>query len=100
MAETKFGTFDELLEITAPEMQPIVQELRQIVTGVDPDAVEVVRLGDRAATYGVGPKKMSEAYVYILPHNIWASLKGQTFPMPVASWKGRARTCATSRSAP
>ncbi len=28
----------------------------------------MVRLGDRAATYGVGPKKMSEGYAYIIPH--------------------------------
>jgi hypothetical protein len=33
-----------------------------------------VRLGDRAATYGLGPKKMSEGYAYILPHTRWVNL--------------------------
>ncbi|WP_396202208.1 hypothetical protein [Gemmatimonas sp.] len=30
-------------------------------------AVETVRLGDNAATDGVGPKKMTEGYAYIMP---------------------------------
>ena len=29
--------------------------------------VETVRLGDNAATYGVGPKKMTDGYAYIMP---------------------------------
>ena len=33
-----------------------------------------LRLGDRAATYGVGPKKMSEGYAYILPYDGWVNL--------------------------
>ena len=68
MAETKYGTFTELMDITVAEMRPIAERLREIVVDVDPDTVEVVRLGDRAATYGVGPKKMSEGYAYILPY--------------------------------
>lgn len=83
MAETKFGTFAELMEITVPEMRPIAQRLREIVLNVDPNTVEVVRLGDRAATYGVGPKKMSEGYAYILPYKNWVNLgffKGADLP--------------------
>ena len=56
-SETRFGTFDELLEITAEPMRPIAVALRTMVLDVDPEAVEVVRLGDRATTFGVGPKK-------------------------------------------
>ena len=74
MTNTKFGTFDQLMDITASDMQPIARRLREIVIEIDPDTVEVVRLGDRAATYGVGPKKMSEGYVYILPHTNWVNL--------------------------
>ncbi|MCO6475111.1 MAG: DUF1801 domain-containing protein [Phaeodactylibacter sp.] len=74
MAETQFGSFDDLLEITAEELRPIASELKTIIQGIDPDACEVVRLGDRAATYGVGPKKMSEGYVYILPYKSWVNL--------------------------
>lgn len=74
MAECKFGTFDDLLDIAGDELSPIVQELRRVIFGIDPKACEVVRLGDKAATYGVGPKKMSEGYCYILPYKSWVNL--------------------------
>ena len=91
MAETKYGTFDELMDIAEPGMRPIVERLREIVVEVDPDTVEVVRLGDRAATYGVGPKKMSEGYAYILPHKNWVNLgfyKGAELPDPAGLMEG------------
>ncbi len=61
MSNAKFGTFEELIDITVPSMRPMVRCPLEITIDVDPDFVEVVRLGDRAATCGVGPKKMSEA---------------------------------------
>ena len=74
MADTKFGTFEDLLAITETALQPIAMRLRESIIELDPNAVEVVRLGDRAATYGVGPKKMSEGYAYVLPHKKWVNL--------------------------
>lgn len=74
MNETRFGTFDELMAETGGPLQPIARRLREIVLEIHPDAVEVVRLGDRAATYGLGPKKMSEGYCYVLPYTAWVNL--------------------------
>ena len=74
MAETRFGTFDELMAQTEASLRPVAERLRQIVLEVHPDATEVVRLGDRAATYGLGPKKMSEGYCYVLPYKRWVNL--------------------------
>lgn len=75
MSKTKFGTFDELMAQAAnPTHEAIARRLRKIVVEIDPDYVEVVRLGDRAATYGIGPKKMSEGYVYIMPQKKWVNL--------------------------
>jgi hypothetical protein len=74
VTETRSGTFEELLEIASPEMRPIARRLHEIVVDVDPNAVEVVRLGDRAATYGLGPRKMKEGYAYIMPHKKWVNL--------------------------
>ena len=74
MTETKFGTFEELLALAEDGLGPIMLDLRRLVLRLDPEAVEVVRLGDRAATYGVGPKKMSEGYCYILPYRSWVNL--------------------------
>ena len=79
------------MDIAVPEMRPIAERLREIVGEVDPDTVEVVRLGDRAATYGVGPKKMSEGYSYILPHKNWVNLgfyKGADLPDPGGLMEG------------
>ena len=50
-----------------------------------------LRLGDRAATYGVGPKKMSEGYSYIMPHRNWVNLgfyKGADLPDPAGLMEG------------
>ena len=66
-SETKFGTFDELVAGVGPELESLARDLRTLILDVHPDAVEVVRLRDREASYGVGPKKMSEAYAYIMP---------------------------------
>ena len=74
MSKAKIGTFDELLEITEEALRPVVAALQEVVFEVDPDTCEVVRLGDRAATYGVGPRKMLDGYAYILPHKRWVNL--------------------------
>ncbi len=91
MVETKFGTFEELLAIAEPEMRPVARRLREVIVDVDPNAVEVVRLGDRAATYGVGPRKMKEGYAYIMPHKNWVNLgfyQGATLADPAGVMEG------------
>lgn len=74
MSDYKKETFEDLLEMAEEKLRPIAIRLREIILELDPDACEVVRLGDRAATYGVGPKKMSEGYAYILPNKKWVNL--------------------------
>ena len=74
MSETKFGTFDDLLAITEDSQKSTLKSLREIILSIHPEAFEVVRLGERAATYGVGPKKNSESYAYLLPHKNWVNL--------------------------
>lgn len=83
MSKAKFGTFDDLLEITEKSQKATVIRLREVILSIHPEACEVVRLGDRAATYGLGPKKMSEGYTYILPYTSWVNLgfyKGADLP--------------------
>lgn len=74
MSEKNTSTYSDLLEITPEELRPIAIRLREIILEIDPDACEVVRLGDKASTFGVGPKKMSEGYTYILPYKKWVNL--------------------------
>ena len=74
MSKAQLGTFDDLLRITAEPLRPIAAALRKAIVEIDPNACEVVRLGDRAATYGVGPRKMIDGYAYILPYKEWVNL--------------------------
>ncbi len=74
MSRARIGTIDDLLQITAESLQPIVMALREIVYDIDPNVCEEVRLGDRAASYGVGPRKMIDGYAYIMPHNARVNL--------------------------
>ncbi len=74
MTDTQLGTFADLLDQTVVPLRPVLSRLRELVLDIDPNAVEVVRLGDRAATYGIGPRKMIDGYAYILPHKNWINL--------------------------
>jgi hypothetical protein len=91
MTETDTADFENLVAIAAPELEPIMRSLRDLVMKIDPDACVVVRLGDRAATFGVGPKKMSEGYCYIMPHRRWINLgfyRGAHLPDPDSLLEG------------
>src|SRR6187431_3272134 len=68
------GTFDELLEGVEPDLAAIARRLRAMIRAVDGSTVETVRLGDNAATYGVGPKKMTDGYAYIMPMRGYVNL--------------------------
>ena len=71
--ETRFGTFEEMMDGVAEPMQTLARKLRDLVYEIDPDAVEVTRLGDNATVFGIGPRKMKEGYCYIMPHKKWVN---------------------------
>ena len=85
MSDRKFGEFDDIVEMTPEPLRPVTIRLKELLLAADPDACIVVRPGDRAATFGVGPRKMSEGYCYILPHANWVNLgfyRGVDIPDP------------------
>lgn len=91
MSNAKFGSFDDLLSLTEKPLRPMVRALKEMILEVHQDACEIVRLGDRAATYGVGPRKMIDGYAYILPYTSWVNLgfyKGTDLPDPEALLEG------------
>ena len=61
------GTFEELLAGVEPDLAAIARRLRAVIRAVDTNTVETVRLGDNAATFGIGPRKMTDGYAYIMP---------------------------------
>lgn len=74
MTDEKFGSFEDLVDLANDDLKPIVLELRSLVLEIDQNACEVVRLGEKAATYGLGPRKMIEGYCYIMPNRSWVNL--------------------------
>lgn len=95
MSNARLGTFEDLLAEmpaeTAPHVADTMRAVRAVVLAGLPDAVEVVRLGDRAASYGVGPKKMSESHVYLMPRKGYATLgfwHGVALPDPAGLLDG------------
>lgn len=70
----RLGTFDDLLAIAKEPLRPIMSKLRETILAVHPEACETVRLGDRAATYGLGPRKMIDGYAYVMPQSEWVNL--------------------------
>ncbi len=69
-----FGSFDDFFSLPEEPLRPIVTALKEIILEVNGDACDVVGLGDRAATYGVGPLKMIDGYSYVLPYKNWVNL--------------------------
>lgn len=67
-------TFEDLLENAATDPAQIARRLRGYILEIHPDTVEVIYLGYNSASYGIGPKKNSEAYCYIMPQKAQVNL--------------------------
>jgi hypothetical protein len=90
-SDTTQGTFEEIVAAAPDDVRAIAERLRSLIDALDPTCVEVPRPGDRAASYGVGPKKMSEAYAYIMPQKGYANLgfyHGAMLPDPEGLLEG------------
>jgi len=59
------GTFAAFLGEVGPEFRPLCFELRDMIEELHPGFVETVWTGQWIASYGVGPKKMTEHYAFI-----------------------------------
>lgn len=73
-SDHRLGTFEDVIAGSDDHVRAIAIALRELIDELDPDIVEVPRPGDRAASYGLGPKKMSESYTYIMPLNGYVNL--------------------------
>ena len=59
------ASYADLLATTTSDLRAISDALRKQIYTLHPEPVEIVWLRQRIASYGVGPKKMSEHYAYI-----------------------------------
>jgi hypothetical protein len=62
------GTFPEFVDSLEPDPARICVALREVIRTLHPDFVEIVWPRQKIASYGIGPRKMSEHYAYIAPH--------------------------------
>ncbi len=60
-------TFAELLQSVDPELHLICETLRGSITSLHENVVEVAWRRQLVASYGIGPKKLSEHYAFIAP---------------------------------
>ena len=68
------GSFSDILTDTSLNVRDICSLLRERITSLHPEFVEVVWPRQGIASYGVGPKKMSEHYAYISIQNNYVNL--------------------------
>ena len=63
--EKVHGSFQDILAIASPKLRPVCEALRQLVASLDEGFYEVVWPKLKIASFGVGPKKMTQHYAYI-----------------------------------
>jgi hypothetical protein len=64
-ANETHGKFEDILVDAKPEFRPVCESLRQLIASLHEGFVEIVWPKHRIASFGVGPKKMTEHYAYI-----------------------------------
>jgi hypothetical protein len=72
--DEQLGTFDDVMGGASDDVRRIAVALRDRIATIHPEAVEVPRAGERSVSYGLGPKKMSEAYAYLMPQTSYVNL--------------------------
>ena len=88
---TTQGTRDDVLALARPQERPIFEALHALITHLDRAAVERVWPRQKIASYGVGPKKMSQHYAYIAVQPSHINLgfyRGTSLPDPQGLLEG------------
>ncbi len=65
--DESLGTVDGIFAQASPTTLPLIKASHQFLIKLDPEVVIVPRLGEKSLAYGIGIKKMSEAYCYLIP---------------------------------
>ena len=79
------GTWDDVFASVEPAHGLLAQEARDLILRLHPASVMTARPGDRAVTFGFGPRKMTDGYVYLMPQRTSVNLgfyQGALLPDP------------------
>ena len=74
MTAVTHRSFADIVAIAKPALRPVCASLRHTILALDKDAVELAWPKQRIASFGVGPRKMSEHYAYIAVHSSHVNL--------------------------
>ena len=83
--------FGEILALADADLRPICVELRKAILSAHKGAFEIVWPRLRIASYGVGPKKMTEHYAYMGVQKLHVNLgfyHGTVLSDPTGSLEG------------
>lgn len=61
------GSFQDVIAKSSPEIQAMAHAARELLADIMPGITEVPWARQKIAGYGVGPKKMSQHFCYIVP---------------------------------
>ncbi len=79
------GAFAKAMSGSSDEVQAVARAVRDLVFDVFPGAVEVIWPKQRSIGWGVGPKKFTEQFAYLLPSSAHVALgfyRGGELPDP------------------
>jgi hypothetical protein len=85
------GNFADILKLAGPPLGNICRALRSLIVSLDKEAVEIVWPRHGIASFGVGPKKMTEHYAYIGVQDGYVNLgfyHGASLPDPAHLLEG------------
>jgi hypothetical protein len=68
------GKLSDIFAAASKETLPILKKAHKLLVEIHPEAVIVPRLGERSISYGLGPKKNSEAYCYLIAYKSHVNL--------------------------
>lgn len=91
MVNPTHGDFSDILSIAGKDLGLLCSSLRRLIASNHRDFVEVVWPRQHIASYGVGPKKMSEHYAYISVQESYVNLgffHGASLPDPEGLLEG------------
>jgi hypothetical protein len=68
------GTVDDILAAASDTTRPLLSAAHARLLEIHPDAVVVPRRGERSIAYGIGPRKLADAYAYLIPFSSHVNL--------------------------
>lgn len=68
------GKLSDLFAAASKETLPILKKAHKLLLEIHPEVVIVPRLGEKSISYGLGPKKNSEAYCYLIAYKTHVNL--------------------------